>query len=69
MKRAHANSSVSGCTHTVQEQGDPNSGNDISRARESCNPKTRQGVKRLLLELSGQSAPVDAPWEGGGEGA
>ena len=36
------------CTHEVQEQGDPNSGDDILRACESCNPKTRQGVKRLL---------------------
>ena len=36
------------CTHEVQEQGDPNSGDDILRVCESCNPKTRQGVKRLL---------------------
>lgn len=36
-------------THTVQEWADPNSGNNIFWECESCNPKTWQGVKQLLV--------------------
>ena len=54
MERVYVNSSM--WMHApVQRQGDPNSGNDILRACESCNPKTRQGVKRLLQGSVGRA--------------